>query len=160
MKKQGMQNWLRHPVSRMIAFAVFYAITLGFDATGVRSEIRSPDSLTAVFTICGERRRVNCVVDGDTFWFDRQKIRIADIDAPELSPPRCAYERKKGETAKRRLLELLNAGAFSLSSKDRDKDRYGRMLRIVTRSGHSIGTVLVKEGLARPWGGARRPWCD
>ncbi|MDP2118293.1 MAG: hypothetical protein Q8K28_00160, partial [Hoeflea sp.] len=98
MKKQRMQNWLHHPASRTMAFAAVCAITLGFDVTGVRSETRSPDSLTAEFTICGERRRVSCVVDGDTFWFERQKIRIADIDAPELSPPQCAYEREKGET--------------------------------------------------------------
>ena len=119
----------------------------------------STDRLSAQFTLCGERRRVNCVVDGDTFWFQRQKIRIADIDAPELNPPRCAYEREKGEAAKRRLLDLLNAGPFSLSSGDRDRDRHGRKLRVVMRGGRSIGERLIEEDLARPWDGARRPWC-
>ncbi len=118
------------------------------------------DSLSANFTLCGERRRVNCVVDGDTFWFQRQKIRIADIDAPELSPPRCAYEREKGEAAKRRLLALLNAGPFSLSLNGRDEDRYGRKLRVVARGGRSIGLTLVAEDLAREWSGARKPWCE
>lgn len=127
-------------------------------ATGVATA--HADSLSADFTLCGERRRVNCVVDGDTFWFQRQKIRIADINAPELSPPRCAYERGKGEAAKRRLLALLNAGPFSLSLSDRDEDRYGRKLRIVTRGGRSIGLALVAEGLAREWSGARKPWCE
>jgi endonuclease YncB( thermonuclease family) len=87
--------------------------------------------------MCGERRRVNCVVDGDTFWFRREKIRIADIDAPELSPPRCEAERRRGEAAKQRLLSLLNAGPFSLSAAADDLDRYGRKLRVVTRNGHS-----------------------
>ena len=85
---------------------------------------------------------------------------IADIDAPELSPPRCEAERIKGEAAKSRLQQLLNAGAFSLVSGYRDEDRYGRKLRRVTRSGRSIGETLVEEGLARRWDGSRHPWCN
>ena len=46
------------------------------------------DKVTAVLSICGSARRFSCVVDGDTFWLGRQKVRIADIDAPELTPPR------------------------------------------------------------------------
>jgi len=41
----------------------------------------------------------------------------------------------------------------------RGTDRFGRKLRIVTRGGASVGAVLIGEGLARRWGGARRPWC-
>ena len=118
------------------------------------------DSLSAAFSICGDGRRANCVVDGDTFWFDSQKIRIADIDTPELSLPRCEAEREKGEVAKARLLVLLNAGKFSLSTGLRDEDKYGRKLRTVTRAGRSLGSMLVDEGLARRWDGARHPWCD
>lgn len=138
------------------------ASALGFlaGASVVRAETLPPDSLSAPFTSCDEGRRVNCVVDGDTFWFQRQRIRIADIDAPELSPPRCADEREKGEAAKRRLLELLNAAPFSLSTGHRDRDRHGRKLRVVTRAGRSIGKILVDEDLVRTWDGARRPWCD
>ena len=35
----------------------------------------------------------------------------------------------------------------------------GRALRVVTRGGESIGGMLVAEGLARRWDGARHPWC-
>ncbi|WP_406648744.1 thermonuclease family protein [Rhizobium acaciae] len=119
-----------------------------------------PDPLSAAFSICSESRRVNCVVDGDTFWFEGRKIRIADIDTPELSPPRCEAERIKGEAAKFRLLALLNAGKFSLLAGFRDEDKYGRKLRTVTRAGKSLGGVLVQEGLARSWDGARHGWCQ
>jgi endonuclease YncB( thermonuclease family) len=118
------------------------------------------DRLTATFPVCGDQHRITCVVDGDTFWLNGVKIRIADIDTPELSPSRCEAERIKGEAAKYRLQELLNAGAFSLASADRDEDRFGRKLRIVTRSGRSIGAALIGEGLARRWDGSRHPWCD
>ena len=117
------------------------------------------DSSSAAFSVCGGGRHVNCVVDGDTFWFEGEKIRIADIDTPELSPPRCEAERIKGEAAKARLLALLNGGNFSLTAGWRDEDKYGRKLRTVTRSGHSIGDTLIDEGLARRWDGARHGWC-
>lgn len=120
---------------------------------------QSNDLLRASFSLCAGAVRMNCVVDGDTFWFKGEKIRVADIDAPELSPPRCAREAELGEAAKRRLLALLNEGHFSLVKGWRDEDRYGRKLRTVQRNGHSLGDMLVAEGLARRWGGARRGWC-
>jgi micrococcal nuclease len=118
------------------------------------------DALSASFSICDAGAQTNCVVDGDTFRHQGEKIRITDIDTPELSPPRCAREKQLGEAAKRRLHALLNAGRFSLVADWRDEDRYGRKLRIVTRQGRSIGDILVSEGLARRWDGSRHPWCD
>lgn len=118
------------------------------------------DTLRASFPFCADGRRATCIVDGDTLWLSGEKIRIADIDTPELSPPRCEAERVKGEAAKRRLRELMNAGPFSLVAGLRDEDQYGRMLRTVTREGRSIGDLLVQEGLARRWDGGRHPWCN
>jgi len=54
---------------------------------------------------------------------------------------------------------LLNAGPFALEQQGRDKDRYGRKLRVVTRRGASVGEILVQEGLAERWTGRRRNWC-
>ena len=56
---------------------------------------------------------------------------------------------------------LLNQGPFELHPllSGRDRDRYGRALRIVTRNGRSLGDQLVAEGLARTWSGRREPWC-
>lgn len=99
------------------------------------------------------------VIDGDTFRYDGETIRIADIDTPETHAPRCREEAELGERATRRLDHLLAAGPFELEPIDRDEDRYGRKLRIVTRDGESLGDMLVEEGLARPYEGGRRPWC-
>ena len=117
------------------------------------------DNPSSRFTLCHGMGGPDCVVDGDTFWLDGLKIRIADIDTPETHGPRCTAEGALGMRATQRLLALLNAGAFSLTAVERDLDRYGRTLRIVTRQGRSIGARLVAEGLARPWTGARQPWC-
>lgn len=125
---------------------------------GARAEWR--DSLSATFSLCTNAPRINCVVDGDTFWLRGEKIRIADIDTPEISPARCAREGRLGEAAKHRLLDLLNAGAFSLTKGSRDTDRHGRKLRTVLRKGSSIGNILISEGLARAWEKHRRGWCE
>jgi endonuclease YncB( thermonuclease family) len=112
------------------------------------------------FSLCHRGGGSNCVVDGDTFWSDGQKIRIADIDTPETHPARCAAEAELGNRATMRLQELLSAGPFALTSVERDSDKYGRKLRIVERGGSSVGAQLVSEGLARPYaGGYRESWC-
>ena len=99
------------------------------------------------------------VVDGDTFWLGGDKIRIADIDTPELQA-RCPTELALARQATRRVEALLSEGPFEMSPiAGRDEDRYGRKLRIVTRGGRSLGDVLVAEGLARTWTGRREPWC-
>ena len=111
------------------------------------------------FAVCGALRHT-CVVDGDTFWLEGDKIRIADIDTPEISEPRCASEYERGIRARDRLVVLLNQGPIELAPiGDRDEDRYGRKLRVVTRGGASLGDQLVGEGLARTWTGRREPWC-
>jgi micrococcal nuclease len=115
--------------------------------------------LSAVFTLCGDAPRTTCVVDGDTFWLDGAKVRIADINAPETHGARCPEERALGLAATRRLLAMLNAGRVQLVAADRDKDRYGRLLRTVVRGDQSIGAALVAEGLAEPWRGRRSNWC-
>jgi endonuclease YncB( thermonuclease family) len=113
----------------------------------------------ARFGLCFTGPGIDCVVDGDTFWMDGEKIRIADIDAPETHPPRCASEAELGNRATERLQELLNGGPIVLVEGSRDQDIYGRKLRIVTRDGASLGEQLVRERLARTWTGSRQPWC-
>ncbi|MEO6092785.1 MAG: thermonuclease family protein [Novosphingobium sp.] len=118
-----------------------------------------PDRERAHFARCSGQGRVTCVVDGDTIWYRGTKLRIADINAPELSKPQCAYEAQLAEAATQRLTGLLNQGPFTLAATEREIDRYGRTLRVVTRGGQSLGATLAGEGLAEPWRGHRRNWC-
>ena len=114
---------------------------------------------TSNFSVCGMVRRT-CVVDGDTFWLDGVKVRVADIDTPEISEPHCDAEYALGLRARDRLRDLLNEGPFTLALVGaRDEDQYGRKLRVVVRNGVSLGDRLVAEGLARTWTGRREPWC-
>ncbi len=144
-----------------LCLAVFSAIVnWGGSPSGQAAVLpHQPDPFRANFHICDSGPRITCVVDGDTIWFQGRKIRIADINTPEVGQPGCAAEARLGKSATFRLQALLNAGSFDLESIDRDTDRYGRELRIVTRGGISLGDTLVAEGLAEQWQGYRRDWC-
>jgi micrococcal nuclease len=112
------------------------------------------------FALCGKWNRQRCVIDGDTIRYNGLTIRLEGIDAPETHEPRCAFELALGERATDRLIELMNSGPFDVVYRGgRDVDRYGRRLRAIERDGHPLGDVLVAEGLARRWDGARRSWC-
>ena len=133
--------------------------TVAGAVAGLGGGTAGEDAVRGRFARCGRGVSGDCVVDGDTFRWRGEKIRIADIDTPETHPARCAREARLGEAATRRLQVLLNAGPVTLADADRPHDRYGRRLAVVERGGASIGQMLVDEGLARRWEGRRRPWC-
>ncbi|WP_276122186.1 thermonuclease family protein [Pararhizobium qamdonense] len=140
------------------AVATLSTIAVCLLASAVSAQ--QPKRASEAFSLCDGGHRITCVVDGDTFWFRGEKIRIADIDTPELSPPRCESERKRGLAAKQRLLDTLNSGPLLFKTTARDEDRFGRKFRIVYRDRRSVGDMLVAEGLARKWQVSRRGWCE
>jgi endonuclease YncB( thermonuclease family) len=158
-------RWRFSPIMIVAPLAAFTAAFLwgggppGFAIGLPPPQPAAADRETARFAPCAGPVRANCVVDGDTFWYRGAKVRIADINTPETSKPRCAREAELGARATARLTELLNAGPFSLDPADRDHDSYGRALRVVTRRGESLGAALEREGLAEHWQGHRRDWC-
>ena len=117
------------------------------------------ESAAATGTEMGDPAFVS-VIDGDTFDYRGERIRVADIDTPEVHG-QCDAEIRLAAQATIRMRALLFEGPFELHplASGRDRDRYGRQLRIVTRNGRSLGDELVREGLARTWSGHREPWC-
>lgn len=146
----GLAAW--QPLSRLAWDAID-------DASAPAATTALLSTHTIRFGFCARRTDTDCVVDGDTVRFDGMIVRIADIDTPETRDYACPDEKVRGDAATRRLRDLLSAGPFEVRRYERDEDVYGRKLRILTRDGASIGGMLVAEGLARPWDGARRPWC-
>ncbi len=139
----------------LLAGAVGVLIGINWPANTVSAQARAAHS----FAVCGTIRQT-CVVDGDTIWLEGVKIRIADIDTPEISSPKCSTEYERGIRARDRLVVLLNGGEFELRPiGNRDEDQYGRKLRVIMRSGRSLGDQLVSESLARTWTGRRESWC-
>lgn len=122
----------------------------------------SPDAepIRAKFAICASTKRINCVVDGDTFWYHGEKYRISDINTPEISQPACERERQLGRQAQVALLQTLNGSGLTLKQQERrDTDKYGRKLRVVMQDGQSIGDALIAQGLAHRWEGHKLNWC-
>ncbi|MDF2750125.1 MAG: nuc [Gaiellaceae bacterium] len=96
-----------------------------------------------------DRGRVARVTDGDTLRLtDGRRIRLVQVDAPE---PRTECW---GEQATRALTELVPPGAAVELERDPrldDRDRFGRLLRYVTRDGRLLNVALVERGAAAPY---------
>jgi len=145
-------------VGVVLAAAACAGIAIGLGQ--VETKVADGSSQTTLhFSYCKWGGGTNCVVDGDTFYVNGDKVRIAGIDAPETHDYGCASELQLGEQAASQLQALLNSGAVTMTSIDRDRDAYGRLLRNVSVNGQDVGDALISAGVARAYAGGRRPWC-
>ncbi|MEE3241442.1 MAG: thermonuclease family protein [Pseudomonadota bacterium] len=88
--------------------------------------------------------KVISVIDGDTIYvrdYDNKthKIRLAGIDAPEMSQP-------YGKESRSHLLELIYGKEVFIEAKK--NDRYGRIIGTAFHKGIDVNLVQVKEGMA------------
>lgn len=112
---------------------------------------------------------VGYIFDGDTFSAQVKleddikisvRVRILDIDAPEISG-KCDSEIRDALRAKKRLEELLPIGS-NVDLQDVKDDKYlGRIdAHVKTSNGIDISSVMIKENLVRKYnGGHRMGWC-
>lgn len=127
--------------------------------------------LTAVFAmIClagaapapAAQGQVRTVTDGDTFRLTSgERIRIADIDAPETrsGQARCKGELARGAAATQRARALLDHKTVSFMRVGRS---YNRTVARVRLNGRDLGETLIAKGIAKPWL-RRQPkpdWCS
>ena len=102
-------------------------------------------------------KRITCVVDGDTLWYQGTKIRLIGIDAPEVSG-QCRWERQLAAQATEHLTALLNTGLRRIAYDG--EDRYGRALARLWVKDGEVGPAMIAVGLAEPYGtGGGAPWC-
>ena len=160
--KRRRQRHSIYPLAAAVlvaTFAVGIVVTNDPIASASMTQLASIASIPR-FKVCTGPVPRTCVVDGDTIWLEGEKIRIADIDTPEIGEAKCQSEHDRGILARDRLAGLLNEGKFDvIPGGGRNEDQYGRKLRVLTRDGLSLGNVLVSEGIARTWSGQREPWC-
>ncbi len=81
------------------------------------------------------------LIDGDTFAYGAQRIRIRGIDTPEKSE-------SGGFEATQRLELLLHEGPVTIVPEALDK--YGRTVADVYVDGRNVAEVLKAEGYAKP----------
>ncbi|CDO34888.1 thermonuclease family protein [Novosphingobium sp. KN65.2] len=106
------------------------------------------------------------VHDGDTVRLcDGERIRVENIDAPELNgSSRCSAQSRErlagsrnpawcdfalGENSRDALAAFLSAGPVIVTR--HGSDRYGRTLATLSVNGRDAGRYLVSLGLARVW---------
>lgn len=100
------------------------------------------------------------VHDGDTIRCDGEKIRLANIDAPELEgSPRCEQMRggknpswcdyALGIRSRDALDDFLDSGPITVERMG--KDKYGRTQARLQVNGSDAGQHLIALGLARAW---------
>jgi micrococcal nuclease len=143
-------------VAGCMIMAVLGGFSLYTNYSGPQNPVMTSQQ-TAHFTLCGSGKRYNCVVDGDTLWLNGEKIRIKNINAPELHSPNCQSEAKLAVQATQFLRRILNTHAFMLVRHERD--RYGRTLAEMRTEAGNIGDMLVNEGFAHRWQGYKQSWC-
>lgn len=92
---------------------------------------------------------IDHVIDGDTVavrgW--QQRVRLANIDAPEMSHGYGKPGQPYSVQATRWLTERVQNQA-GVSIRCVDEDRYGRPVCDLYRSGHHVNKELVRAGLA------------
>ena len=92
---------------------------------------------------------VTKIYDGDTITLSNgMKVRLLQIDTPELSPAECY-----GKDARQALIKLIDQSKISLEGDkvSDDKDRYGRLLRYVYAGKINLNLKLVEIGAATPY---------
>ena len=98
------------------------------------------------------------VHDGDTIRCGRERVRVANIDAPELpGSPKCQDRRvsyawcdyRAGEAARVALVRLVSRGRVMITRLGTDP--YGRTLATISVNGVDAGDHLIAQGLAKPW---------
>jgi len=115
------------------------------------------------------------VIDGDTIKVtidgvhpllgERIKIRVRDIDTPEISKGRygykCQQELELGLEAKRAAEEFL-AGAESIELRNISRGKYFRIAADVYVGESNLADMLLERGLAHVYTkgkGKKRSWC-
>ncbi len=101
------------------------------------------------------------VIDGDTFGVaGGERVRILNIDAPEIGPrAMCRAEGLLAVEARRYLTRRIRA-APTVNIAREGQDRFRRTLARVSVGGQDVGDELVRNRLAQVWRGHRAEWCS
>lgn len=122
-------------------FAVFGVAALALAAPRVAEGFRErAPPLPVLRPVVGPVTRI---VDGDTFWIGRDKIRLWGIDAPELSTV-------NGPPATRYLAQVV--GNYPLTCRQAGASSYDRLVaRCVDPWGRDVAEIMVDAGWALDW---------
>jgi len=85
------------------------------------------------------------VIDGDSLIINKQRIRLQNIDAPELSQT-CDLGKEMGLEAKNFLQQYIKS--ISIRCEYYEIDQYNRILATCYMNSENLNELMVKKGLA------------
>ncbi len=103
--------------------------------------------------------------DGDTCYVTvdgaKTKIRLLELDTPEISKPKCEAELQLGLTARDYLTTRIENAQTIEFKTDYELDWFGRTLSYLIIDGDDISAELVKNNLGVVYKkGSKMDWCQ
>ena len=108
-----------------------------------------------LYPLCGDEKLRSCVLDGNTFWYGGEFMRLKAINPP---PTQVACTTSTADAARDRLMKLLNTGEIFVFRYGTDEQ--GHTLSRVLVEGREVGETLIAEGLAQPSSSSTGAFCS
>ena len=121
-------------------------------------------SLAHADIIIRNQNGLNCY-DGDTCYVTvdgtETKIRLLELDTPEISKPKCEAEKTLGLEARDYVNNLIENASTIEFKTDYKKDYFGRILSYLIIDGEDVSEKLVERGLGVVYDrNNKKDWCS
>ena len=103
--------------------------------------------------------------DGDTCYVTinskNEKIRLLELDTPEISKPKCDAELELGLEARDYLNNLITNATTIEFETDYTKDYFGRILSFLIIDGEDVSAKIVSNNLGAVYDkNSKKDWCS
>ena len=103
--------------------------------------------------------------DGDTCYVTykgkNDKVRLLELDTPEISNPKCEQEYALGIDARNFVNNLISEGVSIKFKTEYNRDFFGRILSYIIVDGVNVSKKMVSNGLGVRYDrGNKKDWCE
>mgnify|MGYP003328119704 FL=1 len=103
--------------------------------------------------------------DGDTCYVTykgkNDKVRLLELDTPEISNPKCEQEYALGIDARNFVNNLISEGVSIEFKTEYNRDFFGRILSYIIVDGENVSKKMVSNGLGVIYDRSnKKDWCE
>ena len=103
--------------------------------------------------------------DGDTCYVTykgkNDKVRLLELDTPEISNPKCEQEYALGIEARNFVNNLISEGVSIKFKTEYNRDFFGRILSYIIVDGENVSKKMVSNGLGVIYDRSnKKDWCE
>ena len=103
--------------------------------------------------------------DGDTCYViyegKKDKVRLLDLDTPEISNPKCEKEYILGIEAREYINQLISEGKRIEFETAYNRDFFGRILSYIIVDGENVSKLMVSHSLGVVYDkNNKKDWCE